>query len=182
MPRMIVVREERCLGCKSCMIACGMAHTEASSLEEAMRLESRPQSRMHLEPVGRYGTPINCQQCEDAPCVSVCPTGAMARRDPGGPVLLDTERCIGCKFCIVVCPFGVIELSRDGKAAVKCDLCIARTEAGQLPACVAACPTKALQYVELEDWSSRRRREAAAKMRQSAETPAAAAAPAGQRR
>jgi len=60
-----------------------------------------------------------------------------------------------------VCPFGIIQISRDGKAMVKCDLCIERTEVGEDPACVAACPTGALEFVELEDWLKDKRRAAA---------------------
>jgi carbon-monoxide dehydrogenase iron sulfur subunit len=62
---------------------------------------------------------------------------------------------------MLVCPFGVIDLSSDGKAVTKCDLCLQRTQAGQDPACVAACPTNALRYVEAEEFLRQRRREAA---------------------
>jgi carbon-monoxide dehydrogenase iron sulfur subunit len=81
-------------------------------------------------------------------------------------VLLDQDRCIGCKFCMLVCPFGVIALSRDGKAMIKCDLCVERTEAGELPACVAACPTGALKFVELDEHLRQRRREAVRRVAQ----------------
>ena len=90
--------------------------------------------------------------------MTVCPTEAIHRVCDTGPVLLNREQCIGCKFCILVCPFGVIDLSRDGKAVVKCDLCIERTEAGEEPACVAACPTGSLRFVELDEMLAQRRR------------------------
>ena len=96
--------------------------------------------------------------------MAVCPTGAIHRFGENGPVVLDPESCIGCKFCVLVCPFGVIELSADGKAMTKCDLCIERTEAGGVPACVAACPTCGLRFVEIESWPKQRRREAAARI------------------
>jgi carbon-monoxide dehydrogenase iron sulfur subunit len=161
--KIIVVREERCLGCHSCMLACGLAHSAAGSLAEAVRAKTPPQSRVHVEPVGSFGMPLQCRHCEDAPCMAVCPTRAIYRHAPGEPVLLDGERCIGCKFCIQVCPFGVIDLSRDGKAMIKCDLCAERTAAGEAPACVAACPTGALVFEDVERFLRDRRRGAGAR-------------------
>jgi carbon-monoxide dehydrogenase iron sulfur subunit len=164
MAKMIVVDEERCLACKQCMIECAMAHTEARTLIEAMRSDSPPQPRVHVEPVERFGMPLQCRHCEDAPCILVCPTEAIYRPSADGPVLIDAERCIGCSSCLIVCPFGVIDMSRDGKATIKCDLCIQRTEAGEEPACVAGCPTGALQFRELDDMLRQRRREAARRL------------------
>ena len=161
MAKYIVVNEQRCLACKSCVIECAMAHSQAETLVEALSADSPPQPRVHVEPLGEYGMPLQCRHCEDAPCIAVCPTEAIRRLDENGPVLIDPERCIGCKFCLITCPFGVIELSRDGKAMVKCDQCIERTQAGQEPACVAACPTGAIQFVELTDYLRQRRRQAA---------------------
>ena len=160
MPKVIVVNEDRCLACNSCVIACAMAHTEAETLVEALSAATAPQPRVYVEPAGTFGVPLQCRHCEDPPCIAICPTGAIDRVSSDGPVLLDQDRCIGCKFCMLVCPFGVIALSRDGKAMIKCDLCVERTEAGELPACVAACPTGALKFVELDEHLRRRRREA----------------------
>jgi carbon-monoxide dehydrogenase iron sulfur subunit len=166
MPKVIVVNEERCLACNSCMIACAMAHTEAETLVEALGAASPPQPRVYVESAGAYGVPLQCRHCEDPPCIAICPSGAIDHASPDGPVLLDQERCIGCKFCMLVCPFGVIALSRDGKAMIKCDLCVERTEAGELPACVAACPTGALKFVDLDEHLRRRRREAVRRVSQ----------------
>ena len=164
MAKIIVVDEQRCLGCRSCELECAMAHTEASSLVEALSAEVPPQSRVHVEALGPFGMPLQCRHCEDAPCMAVCPTEAIHRPSPDGPVLLDPERCIGCRCCLIVCPFGVIDLSRDGKAMIKCDLCQERTQAGQDPACVAACPTGALKFEEVEEYLRRRRRQAVRKI------------------
>ena len=161
MPKMIVIRHERCMGCRQCMIECAMAHTEAPTLVEAVRSGAALQPRVHVEPAGLHGMPLQCRHCEDAPCMTVCPTEAIHRPVERGPVLIDAARCIGCKFCLLACPFGVIEQSRDGKATVKCDLCIKRTEAGQEPACVAGCPTGALQFCEIDEWLREQRRATA---------------------
>jgi len=157
----IVCRIERCLGCRSCEIACALQHSESQNLREAVLEDPLPQRRVRVMAAGPHGLPLQCRHCEDAPCIAICPTGAIHRDSDAGPVLLDSERCIGCKFCMVVCPFGVIDMSRDGKAVVKCDLCIERTEAGEEPACVAACPTGALRFGDLEEWLAERRRAAA---------------------
>jgi len=173
MRKMIVVDEERCLACKQCMIECAMAHTEARTLVEALSSDTPPQPRVHVESSptpqgdwpGHFGMPLQCRHCEgereNAPCMAVCPTEAIDRASDQGPVLLDQERCIGCKFCMLVCPFGVIDLSRDGKAMVKCDMCVERTETGQEPACVAGCPTGAMQFRDIDEWLTERRRRAA---------------------
>lgn len=159
--KIIVCRIERCLGCRSCETACALAHSESKDLHEAVLEQPLPQRRVRVMAAGTHGLPLQCRHCEDAPCIAICPTGAIYRTSDQGPVLVAAERCIGCKFCMVVCPFGVIDLARDGKAVVKCDLCIERTEAGEEPACVAACPTGAMQFQNLEEWLAERRRAAA---------------------
>ncbi len=164
MARIIVVDAERCLGCKSCVLACAVAHSGVETLAEAVRLAQPPQPRLHVEPVAGAAMPVQCHHCEDAPCMSVCPSGAIHRPSPDGPVLIDPARCIGCKFCVFVCPFGVIELSRSGGAVLKCDQCIERTGAGREPACVEACPTGALRFVELDEELRLRRRQAARRL------------------
>ncbi|MHC4983023.1 MAG: 4Fe-4S dicluster domain-containing protein [Planctomycetota bacterium] len=165
MSKVIVVDAERCLACKQCMIECAMAHAEAKTLVEALARKESLQPRLHVESAGQFGMPLQCRHCEDAPCIAVCPTEAINRVGEAGLVLLDQDRCIGCKFCIFACPFGVIDLSRTGKAVIKCDLCIKRTEAGEEPACVAACPTGALEFTELTEELKRRRARAAERIR-----------------
>ncbi|MCK5113276.1 MAG: 4Fe-4S binding protein [Phycisphaerae bacterium] len=164
MTKIIVVDEDRCLGCKQCMIECAMEHSDAETLAEAIR-NGELQSRVHVESVGEFGVPIQCRHCEDAPCMEVCPTNAITREGPADPVLLDQDKCIGCKFCLMACPFGVITLARSGKAVVKCDMCIERAKNGEPPACVVGCPTKAMQLVELDEALSEKRRKAAAILR-----------------
>jgi Fe-S-cluster-containing dehydrogenase component len=134
-----------------------------------------------VEPIEQFAVPLQCRHCEDAPCIAVCPTAAIQRTEADGPVLIDAERCIGCKYCMAVCPFGVIALSNDGKVVVKCDLCFERTKAGREPACVEACPTKALKLVNEKELTEGKRRLAAqelvASTQRSKETTAAAQEP-----
>ena len=93
---------------------------------------------------------MQCQQCENAPCVHVCPTGA-SYRDADGKVLVDKEKCIGCKYCMMACPYGVRSWNAAEKAVEKCTLCGQLTAAGQDPACVAACCANARFYGDLDD-------------------------------
>ncbi len=168
MSKMIVSDPDRCLGCKSCELACAMAHCGAGALAEAVRSGARPQTRVHVEPCGEFGAPIQCHHCEDAPCTAVCPTEAITRESQDDPVLLNQDACIGCRFCMLVCPFGAISISPVGKAMLKCDLCIERTSEGAEPACVSACPTGALKFEEINEWLARRRRRGAELLRAAA--------------
>jgi len=165
MSKIIACRIEHCLGCRSCEIACALAHSESKDLRGAVKEHPLPQRRVTVETAGAYGLPLQCRHCEDAPCMMICPSEAIQRKGKEGLVLIAQDRCIGCKLCVVVCPFGVIRLSRDGKAVVKCDQCIERTEAGDEPACVTACPTKALMFVEIEEFVGQVRKDAAKRTR-----------------
>ena len=131
MNKAIVVNIEKCLACKSCELACALVHSKSKVFEEAVTESPAPQSMVAVEPAGEFGIPMQCRHCTDAPCVSICPTAAMHRHEVNSPVLIDKDKCIGCRDCIMVCPFGVIDISRDGRAVVKCDLCIERTKAGE---------------------------------------------------
>ena len=168
MPKMIVSDPDRCLGCKSCELACAMAHCGMGALAEAVRSGARPQTRVHVEPCGEFGAPIQCHHCEDAPCTAVCPTGAITRESPDAPVLLNQAACIGCKYCMLVCPFGAISISPEGRAMLKCDLCVERTSECDEPACVSACPTGALKFEEINEWLAQRRRRGAELLRAAA--------------
>ena len=162
MDKVIIVDQKRCMGCRQCMVECAMVHADAATLDEALRCGELLEPRIHVEPVtGQFGMPLQCRHCLDAPCIVICPTEAINRASETGPVLVDIKRCIGCGFCAIVCPFGVISMSGDGKAAIKCDLCIERTEMNQEPACVAGCPTRALQFRVLDEHLAERRRKVA---------------------
>ena len=151
MPQVITVDVERCIGCHSCILACTVAHCASPTLQEAIQQEQPPEPGMSLVAIGEAAVPLHCQHCQEAPCVAVCPKEAIQRPDPDGPVILDEELCVGCQACVIVCPFGMIRMSADGKMALKCDMCIDRQQAGQPPACVEACPTGALELVKDAD-------------------------------
>ena len=102
----------------------------------------------------RYALPTMCQQCENAPCVSVCPTGASYRDPETNIVLVDKEKCIGCKYCMMACPYGVRSWNAAEKCAEKCTLCGHLTSQDKLPACVKSCAAGARFYGDLDDPSS----------------------------
>lgn len=169
MGKVIVVNIEKCLACKSCEMACAVAHSESKVLEEAICQSPEPQQRLTVEAVAEFAVPLQCRHCEDAPCIAVCPTGAINRHGAEDPVLIKADLCIGCKFCLMACPFGVINVSRDGKAVVKCDLCVDRTTTGAQPACVEACPTKALKLADEKELAADKRKLAASEAALSAQ-------------
>ena len=138
MNRFILADPEKCIGCRTCEVACMMSH-QSSATPEAFT------SRIRVVKGGTFTTAVGCHQCEDAPCANVCPTGAIHRA--AGAWLVEQARCIGCKSCMVACPFGAMQVRvvGDRVQALKCDLCMLR-EGG--PACVEACPTHALRCIE----------------------------------
>jgi Fe-S-cluster-containing dehydrogenase component len=101
--------------------------------------------------------PKSCLHCEEPPCVPVCPTGASYKRKEDGIVLVDYDKCIGCKYCSWACPYGARELDEDQKVMKKCTLCVDRIydrnlpEAERKPACVRACPTNARLFGDIHD-------------------------------
>ncbi len=157
----IVADPTKCMACRACEFACALAHADSDELAEAI-FEQGAQPRIYIEPAGRLAVPLQCRHCEDAPCVRVCPTGALSRPGETGPVLAQEEKCIGCEFCVQACPFGVIRLASKGKVVIKCDLCIIRQAEGLQPACVAACPVGALSLQEVADNAKRARVRTAA--------------------
>jgi carbon-monoxide dehydrogenase iron sulfur subunit len=141
----ILVNPERCVGCHTCELVCAAAHTRAGSVLGAILAGERLQPRNVVVQIDQVKLSTQCRQCEDAPCVRVCPTGATYRTETYTAV--DQSKCIACRMCTLVCPFGAIHVvsvqaaGREKRAAIKCDLCADRPGG---PACVEGCPTKAL--------------------------------------
>ena len=105
--------------------------------------------------------PIVCNQCEPAPCIDACPTNARSRDEEPGRVVVNYDRCIGCKTCVVVCPFGAASFDPVAGRIISCDLCDGS------PICADLCETQALQYVDASEINKKRQREAAKKLYES---------------
>jgi carbon-monoxide dehydrogenase iron sulfur subunit len=111
--------------------------------------------------VNEINIPMQCRHCEDAPCETICPTGAISRENSESPVVVDEHKCIGCKMCMLVCLFGVLKRNKAVGVVTKCDLCTERLAKGVEPACVVACATDALQFTALDELSDQRKEEIA---------------------
>ncbi len=154
---LIIVDIEKCMGCRTCELECALSHSYGRSIYQAIWEFPRPAKRIFVESTGENAFPLQCRHCEDPPCAGVCPTGALSRDEEKQMVSLNQEKCIGCKYCIIACPFGVIFLHGDDKKIFKCDLCM---ETGDdLPACVGGCPTGAISFIPPEELSKTKRRE-----------------------
>ena len=151
MPKMIVADLDRCVACKACVTECALAHCRADTLAEAVSEDAVVQPRTYVEAAGEIPVPIRCRHCRDAACIPVCPADAIGRESDDAGVLVDAETCIGCRFCAIACPYGIVEMAQAEKLAVKCDLCAGRLDAPGRPACVEACPTRALELRDIDE-------------------------------
>ncbi|HSD58301.1 MAG TPA: 4Fe-4S dicluster domain-containing protein [Methanotrichaceae archaeon] len=156
----IFVRLDRCLGCRSCEMACAVEHSTNKSLFGAVAEKPLPTRRIYVEMAEEQKMPLLCRHCEDAPCVAVCRTGATSQDTLTGIVDRDEEACVGCWMCVMVCPYGVIGRQSEVRVAVKCDRC----KDLDVPACVRACPTHTLIFADQREFAEMMRKDAAARI------------------
>jgi len=132
--------EENCISCRYCEVACTMVHSKSQDPVKAYKLEGlRP--RPTVEVKGAVSLSVMCRHCKHPFCFDACISGAITV-DENGKVNLDEDRCVGCWNCVLVCPFGAAHPFVERKHSFKCDLC----EERGFPACVEACPNRALIY------------------------------------
>jgi Fe-S-cluster-containing dehydrogenase component/formate-dependent nitrite reductase membrane component NrfD len=145
-----VIDHRRCIGCHACTVACkeenrvplGAFRTWVKYVEKGVFPHTR-----------RYFSVLRCNHCDDAPCVTICPTVALYRR-ADGVVDFDGARCIGCKSCMQACPYDALYIDPETNTAAKCNYCAHRLEVGLEPACVIVCPEQAIIAGDLDDPSS----------------------------
>ena len=154
----VLIDTTKCVGCQQCQVACQKSKdlpadtktrvlcAAAPSVIEMKNVSTDP-AKPELKPVKRQ-----CMNCLNPACVAACTVGALQKR-PDGPVVYDSDRCIGCRYCMYACPFGVPTFEWDKQFSLirKCYSCAARTDQGKLPACVEACPANALSYGNRND-------------------------------
>ena len=163
----ILIKLDKCIGCRSCELACATEHASPQDLAMLTPKERRLSARMRVrcgsieivndqegKPVfGQSRTkipkgkayPIHCRHCDEPKCVEACMSGALMKQDDGA-IRHDGKGCVRCWMCIMACPYGAILIDPKGKSILKCDLCPGR----ETPACVEACKTGAL-VVLLDD-------------------------------
>ncbi|MFQ5788911.1 MAG: 4Fe-4S dicluster domain-containing protein [Acidobacteriota bacterium] len=171
----MVIDLKRCVGCNACTLACKQEYGTPVGVHFA---------RVVTDEVGTYPScrrtflPVLCNHCEDAPCLKACPTGATCTR-PDGIVMVDRNKCIGCRACAVACPYMNRHFIRKGMLRsgygdngltpyemvkfadfqegtnTKCTLCAHRVDEGLEPACVVTCPTEARIFGDLDDEGGR---------------------------
>lgn len=137
----------RCIGCHACTIACKSEHQIPVG---AHRCWVKTVEKGSFPDTRRFFFPVLCNQCADAPCVRICPTGALFRRRDG-IVDLHGDSCIGCRACMQACPYDQLFIDPNTRTAEKCNFCANRVENRLLPSCVSVCPTECRMFGDLDD-------------------------------
>jgi len=151
MAKTLYIDYQKCTGCRLCELVCAVFHDGISNPARS-RIKV-----MKWEAEGLY-IPMSCQQCQDAPCLNVCPVKAISRDEELGRVFVDYDVCIGCRSCVGVCPFGAMSFNIKDKQVFKCDLCDGD------PQCVRFCEVKAIDFLEMDDVSIYKKRDAATRV------------------
>ena len=132
----------RCVGCGACVLACRIENGRVTTTAWRRVL---PLNIRRYDGGPTYFLSVACHHCEEPACLQGCPSSAYEQRDDG-IVLHHEDRCLGCRYCEMTCPFGTPQFDAERGLVSKCHLCAHRLDEGLAPACVAACPTEALQY------------------------------------
>jgi Fe-S-cluster-containing hydrogenase component 2 len=143
MNKILMVSPNKCTDCRTCESVCYNDAVNVISIEDEDKTLS---------------VSVMCMQCDDAACLEICPTGALSR-DCSDTVIVDAEKCIGCRMCVAACPFGNIQYSARKKKIIKCDLCEGS------PDCVKYCPTQAIEFVSATESNLKKKRILASKFK-----------------
>jgi Fe-S-cluster-containing dehydrogenase component/Ni/Fe-hydrogenase subunit HybB-like protein len=144
------IDQRTCIGCHACTVACKTEHE--IPLGQFRTWVKYVDKGEYPATTREFGV-MRCNHCTDAPCVAICPTKALFKRDDG-IVDFDKDRCIGCKSCMQGCPYDAIYIDADTHTAAKCNMCAHRVDAGMEPACVVVCPTNSIHIGDLDDPTS----------------------------
>jgi carbon-monoxide dehydrogenase iron sulfur subunit len=160
MAKVLHVDHQKCTGCQLCELVCAVSHDGISN-------PARSRIRVvKWEAEGLY-IPMTCQQCQDAPCLNVCPVKAISRNEELARVAVDYDICIGCRSCVSACPFGAMIFNPTDRQVFKCDLCDGD------PQCARFCEVKAVDFIESDKVSINKRRKAAERVSSASKEAAA---------
>ncbi len=146
----------RCTGCESCALACKEANGRPNPTVAPTALSSDAYTFIDLRPSANPAEPLavkrQCMHCQHPACVSACTVGALTK-SADGPVVYESKKCIGCRYCQYACPFGVPTYDWNNPLGLihKCQMCVERLEQGDQPACVSSCPAGALRFGRRSD-------------------------------
>lgn len=147
-----MISPEKCTGCRTCELICSFGkYEEFNPRNAAVSVFTYDEAALSV--------PLMCLQCEEPSCMKVCPTSAISKSGDGS-VLIDADKCIGCKMCISACPVGNISYNSTQKKLVKCDMC------GGEPKCAEFCPSGAITYVEATSVNLDKKKKLAGKFKE----------------
>lgn len=164
MVKALMINLENCLGCRTCEMVCSAKHCGIID-------PFRSRIRVMLRDKDWEGVPTVCVQCEEAQCAAICPVKAISRDESTGSLVIDYDKCIGCRMCVTACPFGLVNFESISKRVIKCDLCEGD------PECAKFCFHKAIEYVDISDLGIAKRRLTGEKLSEVVRSAARAAAP-----
>ncbi len=141
---------DSCIGCHACTVACKSEHDVPLGVN---RTWVKYIETGTFPDVARKFNVMRCNQCDDAPCIAICPTSALFRA-PNGVVDFQDDNCIGCKSCMNACPYDALYINPETNTAHKCNMCNHRLEVGLEPSCQIVCPTEAIKIGDLDDPTS----------------------------
>jgi tetrathionate reductase subunit B len=147
----LVIDSKKCLNCKACVVACRAENKVPLAYNRPWINE---ETRGAWPKLMAAFQPEQCHQCAHPACVRVCPTGASHQREDGIVVVRDND-CVGCRYCMIACPYNARFFREDKGVVEKCDFCSKRVDRGQIPACVETCPSKVRVFGDLGDPSSK---------------------------
>ncbi len=154
MSKSILVDTTRCIGCGQCVVACkDTNHLPPASSENLINLTLSEKTLNVVESHGAVFIRRFCMHCEDPTCASVCPVGAL-KKTAAGPVIYKEDLCIGCRYCMMACPFGIPRYEWEkvwAPRVKKCHMCAPRQAKGLQPACTEVCPVQAGIFGERDD-------------------------------
>lgn len=147
----------RCMGCRTCETACKDYYDTPTELNFRKVYDcdggacALNEDGTVVNTAYSYHVSVGCNHCDDPACTKACPTGAIHRDESAGLVLIDEEKCIGCGYCEMACPYNAPTVNRDKGCSTKCSGCYERLQEGKEPICVSACPLRALDFGDMDE-------------------------------